>query len=67
VIPSPEEWVDNWVNRHPMGIPMAAALQKAGRLEDTRAAAEQALRDGGEEVDGGIALPTSALVTRLTV
>ena len=66
VITSPEDWIENFVTRHPLGIPLAAALDRAGRLDDVRARAVARMREGGEATDGGFALPTSALVTRLT-
>jgi SAM-dependent methyltransferase len=66
VVPSAQAWVDRFVERHPMGIPMAQALERAGRLDEVRAEAVQRLHDGGDEVDGGLELETSALVTRIT-
>jgi SAM-dependent methyltransferase len=66
IIDSPEQWIESFVERHPLGIPMAAALDKAGRLDEVRATAVERLRQGSEPAEGGRALPTSALVTRIT-
>jgi SAM-dependent methyltransferase len=66
VVPSADVWIDRFLRRHPMGIPMAAALEKAGRLDDTRALAIERMRDNGEQVDGGLKLSTQALVTQLS-
>ena len=60
-------WVRRFTTRHPMGIPIAEALDRAGRLEEVSARAAEALDAGAvESGDGRIVLPTRFLVTRLT-
>jgi SAM-dependent methyltransferase len=66
VVPSADLWIDRFLERHPMGIPMAQELDEAGRLDDVRASAIESMRDGGEQADGGLKLSTEALVTRLS-
>jgi SAM-dependent methyltransferase len=67
VIDSPDEWIGRFAERHPMGIPMAAALEQAGQLDEVRARAAERMREGAEQTDEGLAMTTSALITTLTV
>ena len=66
VVPSAEVWIDRFLQRHPMGIPMTKALDEAGHLDEVRALATERMRENGEQVDGGLKLSTEALVTRLS-
>lgn len=64
-IASADEWVERFVTRHPLGIPLAETLRGAGRFDVVRAQAVTALEaeEGGDDAPG---VPTAFLLVRVS-